>query len=46
MWKDLGGAHAKMVQHPTVHLDDLWTLADITQQLYLSGWILTLGARV
>jgi hypothetical protein len=35
-WKDLGGAHAKMVQHPTVHLDDLWTLADITQQLYLS----------
>ena len=35
-WKEAGGAHAAMVEHPSVHIDDLWTLADITQQLYLS----------
>jgi hypothetical protein len=34
-WQEAGGAHAAMVNHPSVHLDDLWTLADITQQLYL-----------
>ena len=34
-WKKVGGAHANMVQHPSVHLDDLWALADCTQQLYL-----------
>ena len=34
-WKEAGGAHAGMVQHPSVQIDDLWTLADITQQLYL-----------
>src|SRR5260370_41979146 len=35
-WQEAGGAHAGMVKHPSVHIDDLWTLADITQQLYLS----------
>jgi hypothetical protein len=34
-WGALGGAHAAMVKHPSVNIDDLWTLADITQQLYL-----------
>jgi hypothetical protein len=34
-WEDVGGAHANMVEHASVHIDDLWTLADITQQLYL-----------
>lgn len=34
-WKRLGGRHAGLVQHPSVRLDDLWTLADLTQQLYL-----------
>jgi hypothetical protein len=34
-WRDLGGAHANMVKHPSMHIDDLWTLSDITQQLYL-----------
>ena len=34
-WQETGGAHATMVKHPSVHIDDLWTLADITQQLYL-----------
>lgn len=34
-WKALGGEHAKMVQHPSVNIDDLWTLAETTQQLYL-----------
>jgi hypothetical protein len=34
-WKNAGGRHAAMVQHPSVNLDDLWTLADTTQQLYL-----------
>jgi len=34
-WKDLGGQHAKFVAPPSVHLDNLWTLAEITQQVYL-----------
>jgi hypothetical protein len=34
-WKETGGTHANMVEHPSVHIDDMWTLADITQQLYL-----------
>jgi hypothetical protein len=34
-WEQTGGAHAAMVKHASVHIDDLWTLADITQQLYL-----------
>jgi hypothetical protein len=34
-WQETGGAHANMVNHPSVHIDDLWTLADVTQQLYL-----------
>jgi hypothetical protein len=34
-WQEAGGAHAAMVSHASVHIDDLWTLADITQQLYL-----------
>lgn len=34
-WKKMGGEHAAMVQHPSVSIDDLWTLAEITQRLYL-----------
>jgi len=34
-WKDMGDPHAKFVRHPSVRIDNLWTLADITQQLYL-----------
>lgn len=34
-WQEAGGMHANMVKHPSVHIDDLWTLAEITQQLYL-----------
>jgi hypothetical protein len=34
-WKDLGGQHAKFIEPPSVRLDNLWTLAEITQQLYL-----------
>jgi hypothetical protein len=34
-WQESGGAHAAMVEHASVHLDDLWTLAEITQRLYL-----------
>lgn len=34
-WENLGGRHAALSKHPSVHLDDLWTLADLTQQLYL-----------
>jgi hypothetical protein len=34
-WKELGGAHARLVAHPSVQLDNLWTLANFTQQLYL-----------
>jgi hypothetical protein len=35
-WQEVGGLHADLVRHPSVNIDDLWTLADITQQLYLS----------
>jgi hypothetical protein len=34
-WKELGGQWAKFVQPASVRIDNLWTLADITQQLYL-----------
>ncbi len=34
-WEELGGAHAAVVKHGSVNIDDLWTLAEITQQLYL-----------
>jgi hypothetical protein len=34
-WKDMGDPHAKFVRHPIVRIENLWTLADITQQLYL-----------
>jgi hypothetical protein len=34
-WKEMGGKRAAMVQHPSVNIDDLWTLAEITQRLYL-----------
>ncbi len=41
-WQEAGGKHATMVQHPSVHLDDLWTMADLTQQLYF-GYASLLG---
>jgi hypothetical protein len=34
-WKDLGGERANIVERPMVHLDNLWTLAEITQHVYL-----------
>jgi hypothetical protein len=34
-WKELGGRHAQFVAHAATRLDNLWTLAEITQQLYL-----------
>jgi hypothetical protein len=34
-WKELGGRHAKFVEGLTMRLDNLWTFAEITQQLYL-----------
>jgi len=34
-WEKLDGRHAEFVKYASVHLDDLWTLADLTQQLYL-----------
>jgi hypothetical protein len=34
-WEERGGAHEAMVKHPSVNIDDLWTLAEITQRLYL-----------
>jgi hypothetical protein len=34
-WEILGGRHVELSTHPSVHLDDLWALADLTQQLYL-----------
>jgi hypothetical protein len=34
-WENSGGRHTELSKHPSVHLDDLWTLADLTQQLYL-----------
>jgi hypothetical protein len=34
-WKDKGGQHAHFAQPASVRLDNLWTLAQLTQQLYL-----------
>lgn len=34
-WKEKGGQHARFVQPAAVRLDNLWTLAELTQQLYL-----------
>lgn len=34
-WKEKGGRHAQFVQPGAVRLDNLWTLAELTQQLYL-----------
>lgn len=34
-WKDHGGRHTDAVKHPSVHIDDLWTFAELTQDLYL-----------
>jgi hypothetical protein len=34
-WREIGGSHGAMAKHPSVNIDDLWTLAEITQQLYL-----------
>lgn len=34
-WKDAGGDRAKLVQSRSVRLDNLWTLAELTQQIYL-----------
>ena len=34
-WKELGGTHAALVQHASVRIDNLQTLADLRQQLYL-----------
>jgi hypothetical protein len=34
-WKEHDGRHAKFVEPPSVRLDNLWTLANFTQQLYL-----------
>lgn len=43
-WTAAGGMHSALSQHASVNLDDLWTMADITQQLYLglpsySQWV-------
>jgi len=34
-WKKKGGQHARFGEFVGVHLDNLWTLAELTQQLYL-----------
>lgn len=34
-WKEIGGKHAKLVESASVWLDNLETLAECTQQLYL-----------
>jgi len=34
-WKDKGGQHARFAELAGVRLDNLWTLAELTQQLYL-----------
>jgi len=34
-WKDKGGQHARFADPASVRLDNLWTLAELTQQLYL-----------
>lgn len=34
-WKEAGGNHAKFAEMAHLRLDNLWTLSDLTQQLYL-----------
>jgi hypothetical protein len=34
-WRDKGGQHARFAEPAGMHLDNLWTLAELTQQLYL-----------
>jgi hypothetical protein len=34
-WRDKGGQHARFADRGGVHLDNLWTVAQLTQQLYL-----------
>jgi hypothetical protein len=34
-WKDKGGQHARFAEPAGVRLDNLWTLAEVTQQLHL-----------
>jgi len=34
-WKELGGERAKFAESQRVRLDNLWNLADVTQQIYL-----------
>jgi hypothetical protein len=34
-WKEKGGRHARFAEPASTHLDNLWTLAELTQQLYL-----------
>lgn len=34
-WKEKGGIHAQLIHHPSINLDNLENLADLTQQLYL-----------
>jgi hypothetical protein len=35
VWKEKGGKHKQLIEPAHVHLDNLKTLADFTQQLYL-----------
>ena len=35
VWKEKGGKHEQLIEHASVQLDNLKTLADFTQQLYL-----------
>ena len=34
-WKEKGGQHARFAEPPSVRLDNLWTLSEFTQKLYL-----------
>ncbi len=34
-WKEKGGMHARLAEPSILRLDNLWTLAELTQQLYL-----------
>jgi len=34
-WKNLGGERAKFADSRRARLDNLWTLAEVTQQIYL-----------
>jgi hypothetical protein len=34
-WKERGGRNQKLIAHPSVQVDDLRVLSDLTQQLYL-----------